>query len=51
MPRMREKYGSRKALVRRLWSAIRKTAKLLEHEDPPSALVGTQLRAALADTR
>jgi hypothetical protein len=47
MPRMREKYGSRKALVRRLWSAIRKTAKLLEHEDPQVALRAAHALATL----
>jgi hypothetical protein len=44
---MREKYGSRKALVRRLWSAIRKTAKLLEHEDPQVALRAAHALATL----
>ena len=47
MPRMREKYGSRKALVRRLWSAIRKMGKLLEHEDPQVALRAAHALATL----
>ncbi len=46
--RKREKYGSRKGLVRRLWAAIRKTSRLLDSEDPQTVLRATHALATIA---
>lgn len=46
--RKREKYGTRKSLVRRLWAAIRKTSKLLDSDDPQTVLKATHALATIA---
>ncbi|AFV76720.1 hypothetical protein Theos_1697 [Thermus oshimai JL-2] len=47
MPRRRELYGTRKALVRKLWSALRRAGKLAQDPDPNVALKGIHALATI----
>lgn len=48
MPRPKDRYGTRGALLKRLWTAIKKTSRLLDSEDPQVVLRATHALATIA---